>query len=389
MDNRSLVQIREAEVNNAGGDVREGLRVTTLKLTERIRKNNIPLEAFSLRNLYENVVAPIHPNVDVREGSVEDISEALQTSGFPTITRSLIHNTVMAEYSNNLAGADRLVTEDNTNQSKYEIVAGFTAGEMPERVRETMPFPEGHIHEKEARIEIMKTGKIMEISREMVRSDQTGKLVNRARAAGEKMGLVRHRLIVQTLTDTARTDLGESSSTALYFNDSARTVFANDHSSWDYKAGANDNLGSTAFGHDGLAAARLLGKKLKDENGDPIMWVPRMLAIPDDLGVAAMQLRTSIGETGTANNDVNFFGPNGAERFDIFSSPYIDGSATEYYYGDFPKDLMWLWLFRPQTIAQGRNSDASFERDIVQRFRSDWSGGCGRIDYRHTIQGST
>ncbi len=71
----------------------------------------------------------------------------------------------------------------------------------------------------------------------------------------------------------------------------------------------------------------------------------------------------------------------------VVESPYM-ASTTEWYIGDPTRMARLYWGWKPATAVQGSNSDASFDRDVIQRYKSSMKLGVALGDYRYLIKGN-
>jgi hypothetical protein len=284
--------------------------------------------------------------------------------------------------------ANMLVYEDNSDRPDYDFIAGLTAGQRASKVGERMPFPQATVREKLARIELGKYGEIIELSKELVIGDRTGMVVKAAADLGKKLGLIKSRLIFQTAVDAVRTDMEEATSTALFFDGSARTVYASTHITVDGQVNANS--ATNALETPALDTAYTYFANIKDEAGDIITSFPTVLMVVPGLRQTAWNLTTSATNPDTTNRANNFYSANSGVGFvpKVISTPYIGTGTTAWYLGAFAEEMVWLWGWRPQTLSQGADSNVAFERDIVQRYRHDFKGGVGRLDYRKSYKGN-
>ncbi len=398
MNGRQLRSFAEACVSRQGSP-EKGLKEFSDTLVEKIRgdekgKLGFPgskvqgvTETVGVRDIFKVTTGLMYPNEDFDSMSKKEFIEALNTSMFPNITGELINQTIMQSYAYALAGVMNLVTELDSKKQDFDYIPGFLAPDGMARVKEGLPYPVTHFGEKLARVQLEKYGRIIELTREMILGDQTGQIVRIAQRVGDKYGIVQHRLIIQTAIDGARTDLEEATSTAFYLDGSARTVFATTHSTVDGQTNANTPSSGAVPSSSTIDAAFAYAGVITDEKGD----YTTQLGYPHALCRAGATEKTlweffySKGKPDTTDRADNFY----AEKTkpSIFTSPYI--SATAWYLGDFSKDLVWLWTWKPETVSQGQDSNASFERDIIARFKWDFKGGCGRTDYRHAYKGNS
>lgn len=390
-DLRSFIQAHEQA---AGKDNKPlAWRNAANQLRQLLEGGEVKPQDFSLRELYRELVETEH-GVDLRFASTDQIMEAVSASAFPYITGELISKTIMDEYNVNIGDVASLVTEGDATDFDT-TVAGFGAGEGLEEVGEGMPYEETTLTEKRATIRSGKFGRIIPVTREMVLFDKTGQVLNRARNVGRKAGQHRARMIVQTIEMEPRTAFGETSSTirAAVLNGTAITqsnFYNTDHSSVSGLDGqVNANTVSDALTTSGISNALNRFANMVDERGDEIQIVPSVLLVHPLDGPTAWQLVRSTNQFDTANNALNPYGPGGYRTFKVVESVFIETSSTRnWYLGDFAQQLFWLWGWKPETLVQTKDSNISFEKDIITRYRFSYFGGCGHVDYRYIVRGA-
>lgn len=337
----------------------------------------------------KEVFYAMHPWID-DNSDIAQVTEAISHSDFPIITSNLVSPQAIEGYEYALADAMSLVRDMGDAKQADEIVPGVTAGLEMSAVRELEVFPDDTRGEKSVRILTRKIGKIVPISWELIRFDNTGIILDRCRDVGDNMGVTFHRWIIQKITDVAVDITGEAASTSFRYESggswSGAAVYQNDHSAIDGQT--NDNLlASNPFSHNGLHAAITALRTQKDERGTEITTRGRVLLVPEALSGKAQNVLLSPTDWDTANRAANTLLARLGTRPTIFVSQMLDGqSATTWYWGDPNRQYGWKWTRRPEVLSMGTNSDRALDQDIVQRIRISAGGGCGALDYRHMVK---
>lgn len=389
LKNNDLKAIVEAEVQGSGVDNKQvGYERAANRISELIDTKKLSVSDFSLREMYRSLV---DPNFELAHASAKSISEAIQSSAFPNITSKVMHSTVMPAYFFEIGNIPNLVTESDAYHAGSNDVPGFTAADTPKMRREGFGYKETGMSEKYATIDCVDIGQIISLTREAIFNDRTGQLVTRAKEIGKYLAQARERMIIETIEVATRTDLEETTSRAFVMMGtaiSASNFYNSDHSAVAGLDGqVNDTVDVTdddTLSSAGLDAVANLFPAMLDEKGSRISVKPKQLLVPTRYRRKAWQLTVSAGEYDTANNAENYF----KGLYETYTSPYLS-TAYYYYLGDFPKQLMWLWVWRPETEVQGAGTDLAFERQIVLRMRTSMNGGCGHVDYRNIVRGGT
>jgi hypothetical protein len=307
---------------------------------------------------------------------------------FPYITKQLIARELLPAYELELFGIGDLFTEMETTRTDYETIAGMRAVTLLPRVRPGQNFPTANWGEKNIQVEVAKFGEILEIEKELVISDQTGQILSRAREAGTMMGAHRHRFMVETICDGARDALEETSSTSFMYDKSARTVYATTHTTVD--GVANSNLSATTdLDTEGLDAVYTLLGQMTDEKGRYITVMPKAILVHPSQFPTAWQFTAGLEQPDTAERGLNFY--KSQLKLTPYQSPYVYSSAgsraaTDFYMGDFTRQMVWMWVIRPTVDNEGATSSASFERDVIARYKFHYFGGAGMKDYRFIVK---
>lgn len=372
-------------VSEAAGDPTLGYENAAQEVDGLLAEGAVQPQDFSIRELFEELVDP-----DRRFDSSTDpqiISEAISSSAFPVITNTLLFRSTMPEYTTNSGLADELVTEEQASKTQSEDIAGMTDLEGPEMRPEQLAYTETAFGEKDIRIFTADFGRLISLTREAIFDDRTGEMLRRARRIGKKGGQHRTKMIIQTIEMLPRTAFKEATTRAFVYKGTAITqavFYSADHSTID--AQTNPNTVADALGTAGMNNLLLRFDAMTDVIGDEIVIEPRILLVPGALRMTAWQLLASPMQFDTANRAQNFFGPQGDVRLVPRVSVFLS-SSSQYYLGDFAEQLLWLWVWKPATAAQGRDTRLAFENQIVQRFRFNYYGGIGHQDYRYIGRG--
>jgi len=376
-----LVEMFESR-RQAHSDVREAQQDTYRLLTKGIDTGDIVLgQNITLDDLFEVFVIPGLESrgipFDFRTGDFAEIAEEITSTQFLYATSKLINPMMIEAYE--LASGDvlQLVREVESNH-REETYVGTTDGDEADYVPEANPYPEVSMQEKRVRIINHKFGKMISITEEMMRFDQTGELVRRAQDAGTAVADVLEEYIVLRITDVAWDKINEATSQAFVYNGTRRAIFANDHTTTD--AQTNDNLATGA--QPTLSVIRGMVnqlKAMKTEKGRPVRVRPRVVFGADQMEIVLrqfFQLQTVDfnDSTGQISGNVNPF--RGAYK--VVTSPYCN-TTTEYYIGDFPRQYILQWVWRPRTNVDRRGD---VRRDIVGTFTAGFYAGVGARDYR-------
>lgn len=389
---RTLVDqhLQESGDNKQLGFLKASEHITTL-----LEEKKLKPEDFSIFTLFEELVDP--EGRFSRTAEATQLVEAIVTSAFPTISKVIINKSILDAYNLAVGDAANLVTEDNASRTTTDTMAGFTAGEGLEYRPEGMAYEETFFGEKDYGVIMGDFGRIISLTREAIFDDRTGQLLSRAKDIGEKGGQHRAKMIIQTLEVSPRTAFKEkaSASKAFIYKGAAKqfaTVYnATTHATIDGQLNPNLVATNTLVDWTDIDAALQLFDAMVDEAGDAIEITPTGILVPSALRTKLWLITNTAqtlakGSTDLLNiNTANPYGPQGMQDYEKYTSRYLT-SDSSWFVGDFRKQLVWLWVFKPATAVQTADSESAFTNQIVMRYRFNYHGGCGHKDYRYIVK---
>ena len=343
--------------------------------------------SISIKEAFEDLVGPV---ADFQRAGPEVIAEAVHSSSFPTVTNEIINSIIIPQYETEVGSAGMIIEEGMASKTGQDKVAGFTAADGPEMRREFMAYQEVTFGEKYITVDMADFGRMISLSREMIFDDRTGEVVRLARDIGKKAGQHRAKYIIQTLEMRSRSALGESATRGFVYNGTVVTqaqFYANTHATVIDKQ-VNDNLVTDTLGPAGLKNALTLFGQMVDENSDEISVTPKLLIVPIALQTDGWELLKTQLKTDTAENNANYWGPMGPTGVSLMVSPFLQYDHF-YYVGDPKSQLLWLWVWKPETLTQGVGSDLAFSNQVLMRVRYSYNGGIAHTDYRHIVKGGS
>ena len=354
-----------------------------IAMINNINEGKIKTDEVSLKALWQAMGEPSLKQdnlMGTRRVGEADFSEAMASSAFPKITGALINKKVQEAYDLEYGIGDKLVTVVQSSV-KDETIVGFGADNQMKEVIEGINYEEGSITEKYHKIKNTKKGRIISLTEEMVRFDQTGQMLLRAGQIGESAKSDREKTIMNAVLELTSTGLlaawrPAGNATTLYGASSADP----------YSTDTLNNLGSEVLTDEtDLQAALTKFAQFKDEQGLPMRVRPKTLLT----GLSLMSIANKICYSGqsvlatTPSGTKNIF--NGTEALD---TTFIDQqvAATAWYYGDFKKQFVYTEVWPLSTFQQGRDSEQAFNADVVARYKVSYFGGCGAVSNRYVVK---
>ena len=370
------------EIRKRDGDARFARQMVNM-----INEGQIPLSEVSIRGLWEACGAPKlgmdRMLVESRSFKDDDdlLFEATDSSAFPTITGALINRYIQDAYNLEYGVGMQLVTRIPASK-RDDVIVGFSEADGVKEVPEGMEYEESAFGEKYHMIRTRKFGRIVALTAEMVRFDQTGQMEQRARRVGELAKVKQEEIIFDAVLEKSSSGLYAAwrpggTSTALY-SDTSTDPYSN--STFD-----NVNTNNLVDESDLQENLALLGAA-KDEKDNPITVTPsHVLTSPAKIMTARKLMRSGSDTRATYNQGiVNPF----QGMFDPVASQWVTTTLSSVYWllGDFRKQFVYPEVFPLQTFMARPGNDDEFKRDIVMAFKARFMGGCGAISNRYVVR---
>jgi len=332
---------------------------------------------WSIRRLFENFVPNgrefVNDYCDSRQQAVGDYleaSQAVDTAAFSQLMKQLAFTQTLEGYQRPELVGDQLVTVIPTVFNGEKIPGAGRVGDAVEIVGEGNPYPQATFMEEWVDTpETIKRGLILDITKEILFYDRTGIVLQRAEQLGEEVAVNREKRILDVVCGIAtvyRRNGGAAQAT--YSTDNTVTTNAlADYTDID-------------------AVDQKFNALVDPTSGEPIAISPDVLLVPKALQNTANRIVNSTlirqisssnaVETETPGNSLN-------QSFRVISGSYVKqrtSSDTTWFYGQPKKAFAYMenWPLRLEQAPA--NSEASFERDIVARFKVSERGAAAVMD---------
>ncbi|RJR06927.1 hypothetical protein C4588_07260 [Candidatus Parcubacteria bacterium] len=364
LDARKLAEAKRSHgVNRTTGIIVDGLMNGTLNWRQ-----------FSIRDLWEGLVGPCAETLgDGRvftHGLVRSRrTELVDSQAFSYATGNVIVNRVQEAYDSQPSVLDQLVTPMQSN-FKMEPIVGFQAFGSMNVVPEGQQYGDHQMLDKATmNPEPDKKGGMIAITEETIIFDQTGQIMTRAQRLGEANFTDREREGVRRIQDLTGYRSyypvvnGQPTQTNLYRATAGGTEW--------YRYTVNQTGANPLNDWTSLETAFAIFNAMVDENGDPILAVPRQILVPFALYGTALRIINATEIRSLTNSSANItLTPSplviqqlGGSLMPLHS-PFMDDSTT-WYIGDFPRQFVERTIIPPQVQEIGGMPD----RDVVARFR--------------------
>lgn len=381
------VKLIESHVTENKGNKYLGYESFGQQLVESLKSGKISKSDLSIRALFEASLKQAFPDEDFSLATeTHRLAEAVGSTAFPNITKYIVSSEAIPKFEYGMLDVAPLFTELPATRTDVERIPGFTANEGVEFTPEGYPVQETDFHEKYAEVHLDKLTKSISLTKEAIYNDNTGQIIDRAASLGDVVGEQMKKFLIQTIEVLPRTILPYEDTTNLACakfdgNTVTRTVFySTDHSSYNYLGSqTNANTASSCgLSNTTLDTALRLFSNMKDERGEYIAVNPKIILVHTNNLVNAWQITQSVQQSDVANNALNYW----KGRFQVVVSNYLY-TSTDWYMGDFKKQLVLLYWDRPHIESQTGNFESSFSSDIVMRWKFALGVGAGHRDYRY------
>jgi len=309
---------------------------------------------------------------DHRNGEVM-FSEEVSHTQFQTLVGVLLSKIIMQAYDKAATIGDKLVTKFNSVLESDKVPGGYIEGEL-EDIPAGGEYPRtADIQEKYVTISQGKRGLMLDVTEEAVRFDRSGIVMREAVKLGERMARDREVRILKGVQDVSGYE-------PYYPTGTVEGMYQNAQGAGDPHE--YDNLIVEALAdYTDLNALYLLMRLMKDDLGEPISVVPKILLVPVALDVVAFRIIKNDVLSGAANNERNPF----ANRFEVISSPDLDAqSSTAWYLGDFKKQFLEKVVIPMQVMTRPMSAkhQDGWNRDILAQYKVRYDATLGAVDYK-------
>jgi len=361
----------------------DGKTQFTKRICGLINEGKINENNFSLKNLWEAVGRPSFSREKIiteSYGSDEEVTEALSSTAFPKITGALINKVIQKAYDLEGGVGMSLVNKIPSSQ-REETIVGYTDDMNMKEIPEGMEYSEGSIGEKYHKIKNRKFGRIIALTEEMIKFDQTGQMIMRAKRIGEMARYKQEEIIFDAILGNVNT--GEYA--AWRPNGTATTLYSNTSTDPFTTATLDNLIVDTLTDQTDLTAAMAQFATFTDENGNYMKVRPKVLLV----GLSLLAIANEIVNSGQSTT---LTAPSGNKNIytgmQVADSTFVDNvkGASYWYLGDFKKQFIYTEVFPLQTLqAKAGNSD-EFKRDTIFQYKARFMGGCGAVTNRYAVQ---
>lgn len=345
-----------------------GPEQTVSHLEEALENKALKPDDFSVRDLCEALCGTeyLRSISDRKSGrtGLKEAASAVDTSAFSNITGQIVYTKVKDAYEANALIADLLCTTMPTTFINGEKIPGISElSDEAEIVDEGATYPTVGLSEEYVEAPAtVKRGFLVPVTREIIISDRTGLLLQRAAGVGKVMAINKEKRIIDVAT--GQTNNYKRNGTALntYLTSGA---YINKLAS-----------GNALVDWTDVENLELLFDAITDPNtGEPIVMTnsPLTLIVPSALKRTALRLvnATDIRFGDGASNTTAAYGKNplSGDGISVVSNAYVKArtsSATKWFAGRPKEAFMYSEVWGIEIVQAPQNNSGEFYNDIMQ-----------------------
>lgn len=316
-------------------------------------------------------------------------SGAVNSAAFANITGQIIYSRILQAYEDPAFTFSSLIPTQSSTLLDGERIPGMTRiGDKAEVVHEGDRFPEANFDEDWIDIPAhVKKGLIVSITDETIIKDRTGLVIKRADEVGTWLGFTKEK----ELCDLAIGAINRYSWRGNSYNTyQTATPWINDH--------GNPMVDWTDLDASEQLFANMLDPHTREHiniNANQIVVCPAKWGTAKRI-LNATEIRVGDITTGTGTQTLSANPVAGVYNLQMSKYMYsrlqsqlsvsADNAKEYWLHGDFGKAFAWVESRPLQLQQQGLDSNASFERDIVARFKASRRGVAAVLDPRYVVR---
>lgn len=355
------------------------MRAACDKIVTLIKEKKIDINQLSLREIADSTlgVEAVRQMMQVDDSKLALESVApVNLSAFTNITGNLVFEAAVTAYDMASPIGSELVTQETAKRDGGRDIGFANIDDTVLVVQEGEEYPDMKFGEDYVDIPTsQKRGAKIGLTREAVFFDETGRILEQARAIGERMGTNREVRTLRTVMglDNSFKRQGVSRNTYVATGGGDPRV--------------NLQAATPLVDWTSVDAAQQLFNNMGDDRvtKEPIQVTPKIILVPQQLEMTARRLFSATEiRTGSAGGNVQTYSPNQLVRPIIVTSPWVKKILVDagvnstiaggrWFYGDFKRAFKYRTLF-PLGFRAAMHDKDDFERDVVAQFRVDERG---------------
>ncbi|MFI4875957.1 MAG: hypothetical protein ACIALR_11485 [Blastopirellula sp. JB062] len=344
-----------------------------------LKSGQLKPEEISVRSVFEATVTDrmgkrcgremVNSWRDTKEGRVTGhriYESGVRSAAFANIMGQVFYTRMMEEFNKpELIGMSLVELIPSSHQ--WEKIAGVSMlGDHAQEVKEGHDYPTVSLAEDWVMSpETKKYGFIVPVTREAIFFDMTGMVLRRAGETAQILAVNREKRILDTVCGIVHSYRRKNRPVIATYGDAS-----GDHD-FDNLAASNALVDC-----DSLIAAHQLFQSMTDpHDGEPIVLGKTQLVCPKPLEWKARAILNAtevreVSESGARETIVQ--GNRLPRDYEIRSNEYVQartGSASTWFYGDFPGAFAYVENWAPEAVEAPTGSHLEMTRDIAAQFK--------------------
>ncbi|MCR4332222.1 MAG: Mu-like prophage major head subunit gpT family protein [Sulfuricaulis sp.] len=314
---------------------------------------------------------------------------SIPASAFPLLAGGMTVAGLNAAYDMLPTIGQELVTEMESNKKIVEVAAITSEDTQIDRVDEGKEFPEIGAGEEKFEIRSKRNGRRLSITAETIEENDVSGIVDRINALATISGNFVEEQTLRRVCDIDGSATSPAEPYVLHINGAGVALYQTAATTLTrLHASGNRYQTNVLADESDLENARTRLAGMKDSMGKRIN-IPMSrctLLVPDALVTTARKILNSTLVPGV-ENEYNDWGPTGAYRPRLLSSPKLDDlSTTVWYLGDFQAQFRRKWKLRFEYVTLGQDTESFLRSRIAFQARVAWDVEIGAVDYCYVVQ---
>lgn len=317
----------------------------------------------------------------------------LMASAFPILTSGMMIADVNEAYMGVETIGQELVEERDTNKKTTTIANILSEPVSPKGVAEGDLYPLMKFGDEKFQIGHRRDGVRVQVTAETLEENDQFGIADMMRNLGEYAAEVIEEQTLDRVTDRNGSATSPAEPYVIRQNGVGAALYrTNNTAPFGRLPTSGNRITNNALADTSdLEAARQALAGMKNSRGRRIAFSRQglTLLVPDALSDVAARILNSEYQPGV-ENEFNNWGPRGAYRPRLISSPKLDDiSSTAWYLGDFKRQFTRVWKLRME-LVQLLNSQQLMSEFVNGRIacimRIGWDCEIGARDYVHVVQ---
>jgi hypothetical protein len=317
---------------------------------------------------------------------------AVTTAAFQNLTSPFVEQALVNSYEVPTAVLSGLIPTTPTRK-RYEIKRGIAnIGDETAVVEEGKDYPEVGVSPNWIQTpEVLKRGFVVSFTKESILFDETGQLLEQGTKAAEYFRLNFEKQAIRCVIDQGETEQLQ------YRYIEQGTKYATYQASTPWV-----NLRSSAALADGVSIDEAVQVFMQIQ--DPATGEPANFQTPHLLVPPGLYRRAVIALGGTFTQATGGYPTTGNPGMTTVDNPTVQlwgpmaviqggellrtalGNSTSWFIGDLTKAFTFMEAIPFSAQQQGEDSDASFSRDVIQRYKVSRMGTYATLNPRHVLR---